>query len=537
MNERLNHEVREFLSRGKTPEQIRVALEANGWLDTEIDEALADVLEDMHATTPMPGAPVSGEAATPTPEEAPIASFSMPEKPEPQAPDVTPPSQADEEARNDPPAEPPSAAPQAPTTEKISRPVMLPKRPVLIMGLLAVLVAAGAAGYFWYNSPSKIAGRAYDRMLKVRTVQFSAESIIRIVPQGDTNPAEADTKPGPAEENPPSRALLRVPHAKAAEGDAAAAGESTLINLKFDGSVDARDPKNIAGELKMNADTDFGGTKYRVAGEARLKDHVAYGRLTEIPKNEFLPGIELFKNIWVMYDLKEFEKQLAESGTTLDLSDAKLEQVKKALSKHNPVRVTKRFKAEKIDGIPSRHFEYQLDKEKSKKAFPEIYRIITSKDMTAEELEALNKSIDEQADTKTEVWLGKSDNLIHRMRSESTSDVEHVGKVTVSSAQAFRNYDKPVELRPPDGAVSFDQLDKESRADTDKDGLLDLWERYFGSNPKKPDTDGDKFKDGAEILGGYDPTGRGRLTGEKKAFAETYKKNIRSGTPIGSTAR
>lgn len=41
--------------------------------------------------------------------------------------------------------------------------------------------------------------------------------------------------------------------------------------------------------------------------------------------------------------------------------------------------------------------------------------------------------------------------------------------------------------------------------DSDADGLSDLAETAFGTDPKNADTDGDGYNDKAEIIGGYDP--------------------------------
>ncbi len=52
--------------------------------------------------------------------------------------------------------------------------------------------------------------------------------------------------------------------------------------------------------------------------------------------------------------------------------------------------------------------------------------------------------------------------------------------------------------------------------DTDGDGLSDFDElnKYF-TDPNKPDTDGDSYVDGAEIGGGYNPCGDGKLLDSK----------------------
>jgi S1-C subfamily serine protease len=46
--------------------------------------------------------------------------------------------------------------------------------------------------------------------------------------------------------------------------------------------------------------------------------------------------------------------------------------------------------------------------------------------------------------------------------------------------------------------------------DTDGDGLSDIDEAKYGTNPNKADTDGDGFKDGVEVMAGYNPLGAGK---------------------------
>ncbi len=49
------------------------------------------------------------------------------------------------------------------------------------------------------------------------------------------------------------------------------------------------------------------------------------------------------------------------------------------------------------------------------------------------------------------------------------------------------------------------------KIDTDKDGLPDIVEAYYGSDPNKKDSDGDGYTDGDEVKKGYDPAGPGKL--------------------------
>ncbi len=47
--------------------------------------------------------------------------------------------------------------------------------------------------------------------------------------------------------------------------------------------------------------------------------------------------------------------------------------------------------------------------------------------------------------------------------------------------------------------------------DTDADGLPDIVEAYYGSDPNKKDSDGDGYSDGDEVTKGYEPAGPGKL--------------------------
>lgn len=52
--------------------------------------------------------------------------------------------------------------------------------------------------------------------------------------------------------------------------------------------------------------------------------------------------------------------------------------------------------------------------------------------------------------------------------------------------------------------------------DSDNDGLWDDWEIALGTDLLDPDTDGDGYKDGQEVMAGYDPRARGGEKLEKR---------------------
>jgi hypothetical protein len=70
------------------------------------------------------------------------------------------------------------------------------------------------------------------------------------------------------------------------------------------------------------------------------------------------------------------------------------------------------------------------------------------------------------------------------------------------SQDAVDGEEAAAELLPSDSVASFNDTD------TDQDGLKDLEEVRYRTDPKNPDTDGDGFKDGDEVAKGFDPASK-----------------------------
>jgi protein-disulfide isomerase len=83
------------------------------------------------------------------------------------------------------------------------------------------------------------------------------------------------------------------------------------------------------------------------------------------------------------------------------------------------------------------------------------------------------------------------------------------------------------------------EIDELMKVDTDKDGLPDVLENYYGSDINKADTDGDGYSDYQEVTKGYDPIGPGKLpVGETwydtKALNNSYNDDLYN--PVKTTA-
>jgi len=74
-----------------------------------------------------------------------------------------------------------------------------------------------------------------------------------------------------------------------------------------------------------------------------------------------------------------------------------------------------------------------------------------------------------------------------------------------NSSLGFGSFDRQ---SGPDGSAELavsDSIESIKDQDADQDGLSDLEERLYHTNPDNPDTDGDGFSDADEVANGYDP--------------------------------
>ncbi len=84
---------------------------------------------------------------------------------------------------------------------------------------------------------------------------------------------------------------------------------------------------------------------------------------------------------------------------------------------------------------------------------------------------------------------------------------------TITVQEAYENTMKKIM---EEQVRTMKQYEEQSiNKDTDSDGLSDIMESFYGTDPLKDDTDGDGFKDGEEVKNGYNPLGAGKLNAPK----------------------
>ncbi len=76
--------------------------------------------------------------------------------------------------------------------------------------------------------------------------------------------------------------------------------------------------------------------------------------------------------------------------------------------------------------------------------------------------------------------------------------------------------------------AALQQGESDDIADEDEDELTNAEERFYGTNPRLVDTDGDGYTDGEEVRAGYDPLSGGKLDSDNDGFPDPDERQFGS---------
>ncbi len=334
-----------------------------------------------------------------------------------------------------------------------------------------------------------------------------------------------------------------------------ATGDKTAENLALEsrGPVDRSDPNkdNLSQTFALAVGPSDSAAK--AGGELRVLGSRDFVNFSALPDNLGAIDVGAFKSKWLTFNIDNIRRNLALpiiGGEGKPVSDEDRRYL------IDQVRITPflqfegRLKSEIIGGAPTNHY----------KVLPETLffkdyviqsetRRLGVSELSAEQRNFLDTFFANVTPDEGELWIGKRDYYLYRMRLRFKFSDESTGRHgTFDLTAAFSDFNKPVKIEAPTGDVQDIDLivqsllpsiaehlplAKEGRAqtgiqapaqgglpalinttiseDSDEDGLPDSLEHFYGSDPMNPDTDGDGLKDGYEVDHGLNPTGPGKL--------------------------
>lgn len=394
----------------------------------------------------------------------------------------------------DRPSAPPPIPPTPPRHARFRVPRLKIRYALVALGLLVAGVAAAVYFLYWQN-PTRILGSAVTKTASAKTLHYSGNVKLH----GEVGKDSEELR-------------------------SAGLSFTFASDFSYRGDYDGSDGNNPKLTMALDGKADLGELgKYDGAFEGRYLNNTLYGALTRAPKNESF-DLEGFTNLWIKSPVEK-NGDKPPNEYVKPLSKQENDRLKAALKKYKLVSKLTTEKGERIDGVASRHYKVTIDYKQLKEAAPGLAEIASRESFDEKEKQEIRDSIVEpKTVTPIDVWVSKKDGTIRKVFShdETTAGGDTPYTVTSDSTLLISKVNQPVSISAPEKSLTEKELEKEAESDADKDGLVDLAERYFKTNPKNPDSDGDKFKDGQEAARGFDPAGPGKLSDQEKSLYELF---------------
>lgn len=321
---------------------------------------------------------------------------------------------------------------------------------------------------------------------------------------------------------------------------------SDLIELKLgvDGNIDNSDAENKKADLNIAVSTELGPQQVEVKGDIKIIGDKMYFRLADLPTMLIPMDLTLFQDRWIEIDFEqvqqEYGQELPDSIDNLDqqLSEQDMKKLEQLVKDTKFIIITEVLEDQKINGVNTYHYKYDIDLAELKTFLLEAVPIITQKEFTPLELDNFNKTFDDFAENVSskegELWIGKDDKLLYQHKFYAllqNPDNEQKAEITIMQQYSDFGQDILIEAPAADSVIALEDLMMQMQQqmmeefmggmdgdmefdmdqDSDQDGLTDQQENMYGTDPMNPDTDGDTYLDGQEIEGGYNPLGEGSL--------------------------
>jgi len=225
------------------------------------------------------------------------------------------------------------------------------------------------------------------------------------------------------------------------------------------------------------------GLKIALNGEAKTIEEISYLKLANIPDIPFLGmlGIDVsqIKNQWIKIDeesIIKFEESMGEGIWNSEMERkykeraekekvmAKeiQEKIKKLLKENKIYLVKKELPDEKVGEIKVYHYLVNLNKETLIKIIPEIAKMVEQTmlqeygfSFTIEEKELeekIKEILDKVGEIKGDIWIGKKDYLLYRIKGEKSIDLskfKEKGTILINLNLENSKFNQPMKIEAP----------------------------------------------------------------------------------------
>ncbi len=313
-----------------------------------------------------------------------------------------------------------------------AKPNFFKQRWKLISGIVASVLILGSAGYAAYfyiaPSPASVLQKARQNLNELKSFSYSGSLTADI----NSDLLIFDNL------------FEKLPKSD----DSRVAGSSTTkFGLDFSGSIDATDARNQKGEVKISLpDTGlgFGDLGFTM----RWIDKVVYLKVDKIPA--VLGDYSKYQSLWIKADsdelVKEYNTEFSQNESVNELTEEQQNQIQQLFVNANFVQSFTKLADEEIDGVKTYHFALAIDRQGLKKYVEDVTKIY---DPSSEFSEIFTMAFDSIEFKDLEVWVGKSDKMLHRI-SVSLSDKSGMsGGASVNLVLNLKDFNQPISIEVP----------------------------------------------------------------------------------------
>ena len=248
------------------------------------------------------------------------------------------------------------------------------------------------------------------------------------------------------------------------------------VTLAIKGSFDRSTPDNpkVQGTITATAGSEG------AAAEIRVTNKTIYGQITELPSFATMLGMGDQLSKWYSFDYGSdastldsvpFTAQVTSGTSALDklTADQKAHIGSMTASAHL-ITITKHMVAEKMDGVLTYHFTFDIDRAGITQYVTDLNTYLTTAGVSETDLagfDAQNVSsfLDMMKNFKGEAWIGMSDHLARKLTVSydwgTGSDVTKLAKY--NSVVTLTNWNAPLTVQVPPNATSITDMLQQSQ--------------------------------------------------------------------------
>ncbi len=255
--------------------------------------------------------------------------------------------------------------------------------------------------------------------------------------------------------------------------------------LKFlitaDGNLDVKDPDNQKSQARFNITGEVPQQgRFSLGVEVKSVAETFYVKLNIPPYLKpylMMGGIDAdkIKDQWIKVE-KESLVNLPTPYSPIQPQKAETKQkeismkIRELLQNKSLYYIQKEFSDQKIRGREAYHYVLVLDNERLKEIIPELFRIsMESQDQSTQGLatafimggmtEMFNNLVDKMGEIKTDIWIGKKDYLIYRIKTEKEVDLTELfegklnAKINLAIEINWSDFGRELELELPEESI------------------------------------------------------------------------------------